>query len=493
MTGVHRSGTLALALSICAAACGGSAPTAGAKPVFELRAVAKPRLAEATARAPVVTLPAHPADPEAVEAVLGTLASPESRLRALALADAKALDDGGVAALGAALSDDAAEPARRTAAAEALGAIATPLAVDALATRLEVDRAPWLRAQCAWQLRVAGLDEVVPRLVLRLKYETDGPTVVWIADALASFGSLAGLDGLRVLSGAAQDDGIRRQAADLLEALAAERGFADGAALHRAWSQGDPEGRIPLRQPGDALRREAWDRIVRLGEWDLRRVDDARFVLVRLEAWITPMLAEALHDADVYTRVHAGQCLERRGPRARAAVTELLAALGEPRLSAQAATALGAIGDPAARSALEESIGPAHPLESRIAAARALANVGGDSSLPPLRAAWSASEPIDLRQAAAGTLAALGDDAGVAPFLLECLVAPTGTDVGAAEHALGAWIATRSARDAAWQELRARWDALEPAAGSVPDAARVAERRGHRAALAREAITRSAR
>ncbi|MCY2961480.1 MAG: HEAT repeat domain-containing protein [Planctomycetota bacterium] len=469
-------------------ACSSDATPAAGKPRFELRAVVKPALAEAAARAPLAAIAGAAADPEAVDAVLGTLGSPDARLHGLALEDAKALGDSALPALVAVLADPAAAPARRNASAQALGAIATLAAVDGLLTRLEADREPWLRAQCAWQIRMAGRDEAVPRLVLRLKYEADSATVIWIADALASFGNLSGLEGLRVLRDTAADGAVRAAAAERLAALAGERGFADGDALYGAWWRGEPLAGPAAREPSPELLREAWDRIGRLAEWDLRRVDDARFVLVRLDAWVVPMLTAALRDADVYTRVHAAQCLERRGPRARAAVPELVAGLAEPRLAPGAAAALAAIGERGAAAPLEELLRTTHDVELRIAAARALGAIGGASTLDLLRGAWKPDQPIDLRQAAAGSLVALGEGDAVAPFLLECLGSPQ-ADASSAEHALGAWIQGRAERGAGtWREFSTRWIALEPAPGTVPDAAEVARRRAQRTEIARAAI-----
>ncbi len=480
----------ALAILVCslAAGCNSESPAASKQPIFELRAVAKPALAAAESRAVRATPTTAEADVEAIEAVLGALGSPDARMQRLALADARALGDGGVRALANVLADAGAPAERRNAAAEALGAIATPSSIDALALRMESDREPWVRAQCAWRIQSAGLDEAVVRLVLRLKYETDGATVVWIANALASYGNFAGLDGLRVVRDTSPDEDARARAADQLAAIATERGFESGDALYAAWVTGDSLGRIPARPPSDALRREAWDRIVRLGEFDLRRVDDARFVLARMEPWIVPLLAEALSDTDVYTRFHAAQVLGRRGPRARAAVPSLIAALDEPRLGPQAAVALGAIGDRSATSAIEALLRDGRDLERRTAAARALATLGGKTSIERLRSAAMPAEPLDLRQAAAGALVALGKGDTWAPFLLECLTSPS-ADNGAAEHALGAWISARSSASAApFVALAERWRALEPAPESVPDAAEVARRRAERSRIVREAI-----
>jgi len=479
---------LAILLFLGSAGCSAESPAAPKEPTFELRSVAKPALAAAEAKALRAVPTAVVADVEAIEAVLGALGSPDARMQRLALADARALGDGGVGALAQVLADAEAPAARRNAAAEALGAIATPSAVDALALRMESDRQPWVRAQCAWRIQSAGLDEAVVRLVLRLKYETDGATVVWIANALASLGNFAGLDGLRVVRDTSPDADARTQAADRLAAIAGERGFESGDALYVAWATGDSEDRIRAQQPSDALRREAWDRIVRLGEFDLRRVDDARFVLARLEPWIVPHLADALADTDVYTRVHTAQVLERRGPRARAAVPTLIAALADPRLGPQAAVALGAIGDRSATPAIEGLLRDGRDLERRTAAARALATLGGPTSIELLASTAKPAEPLDLRQASAGALVALGEGDAWAPFLLECLTSPS-ADVGAAENALGAWFAVEmKAGSAPWPELAERWRALEPAPGSVPDAAEVARRRAERAAIVREAI-----
>ncbi len=479
--------TLIAALAL--AACGDGAPPAPSRPAFELRAVVKPALAEALARAPIAAAPAAPAEPEAVEAVLGALSSPDARLRGLALEDAKALGDGGVAALAAAIADAAAEPARRNACAQALGAIATASAVDALLVRLETDGEPWLRAQCAWQIRTANRDEAVPRLLLRLKYEKDGATVVWIADALASLGNLSGLDGLRVLRDTSRDlVGAHRRGRAARDDRRRARIRRRRRAVRRVVARRTVR-RSPQREPSDELRREAWDRIQRLSEWDLRRVDEARFILVRLDAWVVPMLAAALHDADVYTRVHAAQCLERRGPRARARpFPSWSPRWPAARLAPGAADAIAAIGDRGAAAAVENSCARAATSSCAWPRRARWVPSAGRRRWKLLRAAWKPDQPIDLRQAAAGSLVGLGEGDAVAPFLLECLGSKL-ADASAAEHALGAWIGRRAEAAARpWADFATRWSALEPAAGSVPDAAEVARRRTGRAEIARAAI-----
>jgi HEAT repeat protein len=342
--------------------CGGGEPAA-AERVFPLRDVVRPALAAAELAAPrAAPAPLVPAEAQMVEAVLGALASNDARLARLGHDDARALGDAAVAPLAALLRDATAEPARRALAAQALAAVETPGALAALLEALEQEREPWLRAQCAWRAGAMGLDVAVPRLLLRLKYEVDGAAVAWVADALARHGHIAGLDGLRVVRDTAGDESVRATATERLAAIAGEYGFADADALYAAWYGGDPEGRIAARAPSPALVRETWEWIARLAEWDLRRVDDARFVLVRMESWVVPLLAQTLHEADVYARVHAAQVLERRGPRARAAEPALSAALDDPRLGPQAAVALGAIG---ARTAPPPAAGREVPRRAR--------------------------------------------------------------------------------------------------------------------------------
>jgi hypothetical protein len=79
-------------------------------------------------------------------------------------------------------------------------------------------------------------------------------------------------------------------------------------------------------EPSLRLRLDTWRWISQLsGEhFQLRGVDDARIVLSQLGSWATGPLTEALHDADVYVRVHVAQCIERMGPRGLAAGPELL-------------------------------------------------------------------------------------------------------------------------------------------------------------------------
>jgi len=461
---------------------------------FVLAPVVAPAIEALEARVPPPEVPGAP-DPETrerVEGLLGMLAGRDPRTRETALLDARSLPASAVVALVPVLDDPQQSDARRDASARLLGALGTPGAVEALCRNLEGPAPAWLRAVCAFELGVAGRDEVLPRMILRLRYEKDGATVVWLATALARLGCYAGLDGLLVLrAGGATEEG-RVLAAAQLEELARTAGLADGRALVEAWSSPDP-GLLELPAPSDALRLEVWRLVEDLGRFDLRRVDDGRFVLSRSGAWVAGILAQALHDSDVYVRLHAAQCLERMGPRATAAGPALLEALGEPRVAPAAAIALGAIGFAPAGPELDRVLRTPGALELRIAAARALGGLGEAAPRAGLRQVLEGTDALDLRQAAAEAALALGELEPARRFLVACLTDPA-ADCGAAEVALGRWLerAAAVAGDEGAARTLERWRSLGADDGPIPTADEVLERRRSRARLL-ESAPRSSR
>ncbi len=319
----------------------------------------------------------------------------------------------------------------------------------------------WLRSHAAWQLGASGVDALLPDFVLRLKYETDPEVRVWLCRGLARLGSLAGVPLLRELR---DDPGTPEAARSLagaeLERLAHELGFGDGEALHQVRELADLDARLPRVEPSPALRLETWRRIAMLsGEhFQLRGVDDARYVLARLEGWAVPLLAAALEEDDVWLRVHVAQCLERMGPRAVEAGPALLAALADPSLAPQAARALGELAWSPAAAALLPHLRAEGDHELRVASARALGRLAAGPARTRLeQLVTDAGEPVDLRQAAAEALVEMGVGEGAVPFLLRCLTDPA-ADRDAAEGALGQWLAARSddaarAAHATWIEL----------------------------------------
>ena len=473
----HRA-SCAAALVLLTVACGEreEAPA----PRFELRPVLASRVASLQAE-PEPALEVGPEAREAFESILGPLRAEDPDFRALALEDARSLPPEAAELAARALLDPAEPAATRIGLAQVLGGLATPRALQGLCDTLAVAAEPALRAQCAYRLALAGDDRVVPQLCLRLKYEKDSETVYWIADALARFGHLAGLEPLVVVREREQGE-LRASAGARLDELAREHECPTVDELRARWR----EGRLPARSvPSPALVLEGWRWIARLGEWRLRGVDDARYVLVQLEDWIVPLLAEALHEEDVHVRLHVAQCLERRGSRAAAAAAELELALSEPRIASAAAAALAALGATGAVPALERAAQASADPELRVAAARALGGLGLARSLPVLAGLFEHETSLDLRQAAAQALLALDPQHAARALVESCLTDPR-ADAGAAEVALGAWLTGQCAREASLAPVLERWKALAPAAGSIPTAAEQDERRRARAALLAE-------
>ncbi len=478
------------ALAFLSAAC---AHAERPPPPYELRAVVAPALealaGEVDARAllPVATGEIR----DELEEILGPLRAGDPGLRALAIEDARVLSPEQVATLAPLLGDEHETVECRIGVAEILAAHATPAALEALCLAAESAPEPWLRAQCAYRLGRTGEDSLLPRLLLRLKYEKDYETAFWLADACSRFGHLAGLEAMFVVWNGTSDERLRARVAERTSELAAEYGAADPNELLARWKAG-MLGNASF-EPSARLRFEAWRRLSDLGQWDLRKVDDARFVLAHFEAWVVPLLAEALHESQIYVRIHAAQCLERMGPRAGGALTALLAALAEPRLAPAAAIALGAIGDVRAASELERVLTQDSDPELAVGAAIALGSLAAPSSIPALRAALDPARPFDLRQAAAVALVRIEEAPDTLAFLLDCLTDERG-DAGAAELALGAWIGRRNPSAPAAARLLEGWKALAPssfagapAGGTLPSsAAEQDERRKKRAVLVRE-------
>lgn len=475
-----------LVLALFFGACSRDAAKPAQEPPPALSNVVAAELARLEARIGAETKPAAPAptpiDLEELRGLLGTLAEPRSSFREAALRDVKSFGASAIAPLESVALDASAPTSERTAAIEALAAIGAEPAPQVLLRVLESAPEPWMRAHAAWRLGEVATDGVVPRMLLRLKYEVDAETVIWLADSLARRSCYAGVDGLRVVRDTNADEGVRSNAAQRGAEIAARAGAADLDALARDWASGALEIAHPPPPPGRDLEREAWIRIDKLRQWDLRVVDDCRFVLARLPAWIVEPLTRALRDDDVYVRVHAAQCLERMGPRARSASTALLASLRDPRAASAAAMALGATGATDAAPDLERILASARDIDLRVAAATALGALALERSHDALRQA-AAVDAIDLRQAALLALARSGRADEVAPALIECMRLE-GADHEAAQRAIEAWLSARAQRgDQGIAELLERWRALAPAAGTIESTAQALERNRARLAL----------
>lgn len=475
-----------LALALCACA-----PEPAAPP-FPLESVALPAIVALEAEVVRDVRAEAPPVPDLEERVRGLvfdLPGARGAMRTLQLGQISELGDPSVPVLAAVLSDPRTADGPRAAAVDALAAIDSPRAAGHVAAQVEGASQAWLRAHAARALANTRQDQVVPRLLLRLKYETDPASVIELATTLAHFENHAGLDGLFALRHSSTSE-ASALAIERLAQVAAAAGVADGETLWRLWNTGDSDGRLKAEVPSTRHRLEIWRRIALLSEHDPRTVDDARFVLARTGAWVVEPLCRALHDVDVNTRVHAAQCLQSMGARATGAGPTLLAALGEPSLAPAAALALGAIAYPACVGELSRRVERGFDPTLRVAAAQALGPLNLSAGIEPLTRAIAPDEPIDLRQAAAQSLLRLGRAAGAVELLVECLTLP-GADAGAAESALDTWIGKLDTPAA--QNVRASWNALAGPPHTTPTADAVAERQRARAELLEAELPRLAR
>jgi hypothetical protein len=479
---------LAAAALLCLAAACGQDPAPGPAPTTPPAAPpTRAVVADALQRCPDTPLeaPAPPDDvDERVDGLLATLASSQARMREIALEELAGLGEGVVEALELRMADRARDAASRSAAVEALGVIGadgSQAAAEALLARLESSRGavepePWLYAQCAWRLGRAGQPWVVPRLLLCLKYETDHEAVVWIADSLARYGLLSGLEALFVVAQEGSAD-VRAHAVGVLTRLQEELGAADWADLAQRWSRGEEPP--SERMADERYLCEVWRTIEALSEWQLRGVDDGRYVLSRLGSGEARLLGEALADDSVYIRLHAAQCLERMGPRAAPAGAALIGRLDDPQVGPQAAAALGAARHLPAAEPLRARTSPERPLELRVAAVRALGQIGPEGLDALVRPFLAPDEPVDLRCAAAVALLTAAEaappPAGLAEpaRLLIGWMASGEVDPRVPEDALGRWLGRRAeAGDSAAADVLEAWLAVP----TEPDTVRIERR-----------------
>lgn len=323
----------------------------------------------------------------------------------------------------------------------------------------------WLRAAAARaivaQWTAPEADAVVPALLYRTKYERDTDALAWVYVALARFGNGTGFRKER------SDDGMVMNVTGKLAAL----GIESPLAKHK---------------PSAALRNEIWRWIADLsGEhFQLRGVDDARYVLSHLEPWAAEELALALEDDDPYVRLHTAQVLERMGERGAPAKASLVASLHDPNVGVQgaAAEALGRVAGESAGSALIERLDEEPAYEARVALVRALSRLPADARpVDRLRAEFESAPASDLRLAAAEGLLAAGGLTGVLPWLADELEARVGDPAGA-EAVL------EDAIEGSGQlaELREGWRALGARGQVIHTAEEARERRAARARLVRE-------
>ncbi|MBO47211.1 MAG: hypothetical protein CMJ96_10025 [Planctomycetes bacterium] len=183
------------------------------------------------------------------------------------------------------------------------------------------DNSP-LRLRAYPLLRERAVPEILPRLLLRLKYEKDLSANIAIAATLLQLGNGAGLQALQnILLDSTSDERVRTQALLVLNAtpgFESAKDFEDSWQLLSAaimnWSRFRTFGKPTVSPPSVALQAETWNMIARLQSQPLRPVDDARFVLSRMRGELSiPPLLEATRDSSIYVREHALQTLAWMG------------------------------------------------------------------------------------------------------------------------------------------------------------------------------------
>jgi HEAT repeat protein len=309
-----------------------------------------------------------------------------------------------------------------------------------------------IRRRAAWLCGQSGQTVLQLPLLLRLKYELDGETIVWVADALQRLGNdtgLAWLDSAIGSSATAQQAGqlaieaLRARGVKLSEQptwaeiqqhlrerIAAwhatgvpslpdvkppeAKQLAARLSKHLATTQDIP-GNTPGNVPGNGASAGP----PRAGQLPLRPIDDARFVMTRAGRLCVPMLVHALGASEHYLRTMALQVLTELGTAAAAAGPAVMPLLGDPLTAAYAVRALGEIGAMDAAPYLRTMLGH-FDTELRAAAAQALGLLRDEASRPALRERLAdAKEAMDVRVNAAFALRCFGDDAEAETFLAE--------------------------------------------------------------------------
>lgn len=467
--------------SLCA--CGDS--DAAAPEPYELSNVVAQRIAALEAElGPAPRVPELEAKlEEEVEGMVTMLAGAQGRMREVPLATIR--EDIGAAAIPSlvrALTSGQRSADERVAAAELLATLTHPAATEALMQAVEQSLEPWMRRWCAYHLPGTGDDRVVPRLIQRLKYEKDPETFVWLSMALARYRNYSGIPALLDLRDRGATDNLRATAAGQLEVLAGDLGFAPEEARD-LWNSIDAAS-LPQAEVSPALRLELWRLVIELDvdHFQLRGVDDARYVLSRMGPWAADEVARALADEDGHVRLHCAQVLERMGPRASSAGPALLRALAEPLLAPAAAEALGRVGHPPALKALALRTTPEHDHELRVAAVRALGRLGLPGAIPAVSDCFAESaSPADLRMAAATAMVLLEQGEEVAHWLATQL-ASEDADPDAAEIALETWLVRSVERGAdGFDAVLSEWRGLQGPPGIIPTMEAVRKRQVGRA------------
>lgn len=291
---------------------------------------------------------------------------------------------------------------------------------------------PSVRNFAAFELGKLGQWAALPVLVKRLKYELEPEPLAWVADALDMLGNRAGFDKLiELIQGGTHAEIAGQRAIAILqrahvldpsESPSWDRLLEELRQLLRRWrSDGAPQTQTePLPQDLAELDARIAERLVLLEGFQLRPVDDSRFILARLGRLAVPHLVTALHASEPFLRNHALEVLLQLGPVARnLARNPTLALLQDPLARANAVAALGAMQISDAFPFVAPLLASPDP-ELRVATAAALGPLGNEAAIPLLEQKMlAADESMDVRVRAAFSLAVFELDRPGLAFLRE--------------------------------------------------------------------------
>jgi len=286
-----------------------------------------------------------------------------------------------------------------------------------------------VRQRAAWLCGLSGQAALQVPLLKRLKYELDAMTVVWVADALCKLGNDHGIGWLsaamsreatRDQAGQLAIDALRARAADLPESPSWED-------LHRlcaeATAQWQRTGETTLENAPAPDQTELDARLAELmqtpASFQLRPVDDARYILRSLGKHGLPMMVATLQAEELKLRTMPLQELANLGRAARSTANDVMALLGDPLTSLYAVRTLGEIGATEALPHLRALLGD-FDTDVRAAATMAVGVLEDEQSRPTLEAMLQdESEALDVRVNAAFALLCLGEHAAAEAFLAE--------------------------------------------------------------------------
>lgn len=292
------------------------------------------------------------------------------------------------------------------------------------------DNPPAVRSRAAWLCGQTGRPELQAALVLRLKYELDREAVLWVADALQRLGNDSGLG---FLDGAMAVTETAQQAGGMAIEVCRERGIALSEQptwaelqghlreLLATWRRTGVSTRRDFPAPSPAARAALEARFAAhlktTQGWQLRPVDDARFVTTRCGVLPVPLLVRTLSAAEPYLRTEALEVLADLGLPGRAAAEPVRALLADPLTGAYAVRTLGQIGATEAIPAIRKRL-TSPDVEQRAAAVQALGLLGDAPSAEALRLRLAdEDEAFDVRVGAAFGLLCLGENAAAEAFL----------------------------------------------------------------------------